>query len=99
MGQILVAHKILVILYHLLEGTFYEEERCDRLQARQEVRHRNAPSRLASDSPSASPEPVWPKGEALHLPTPTPCSLLPRGATREWKGRSVSQWRQGFRGK
>jgi transposase len=34
-----VAHKILVIGYHLLlEGTFYEEERYDRLQARQEER-------------------------------------------------------------
>lgn len=34
-----VAHKILVIVYHLLrEGTFYEEERYDRLQTRQEER-------------------------------------------------------------
>jgi transposase len=34
-----VAHKILVIVYHLLlEGTCYEEARYDRLQARQEER-------------------------------------------------------------
>jgi hypothetical protein len=34
-----VAHKILVIGYHLLlEGTCYEEERYDRLQSRQEER-------------------------------------------------------------
>jgi transposase len=34
-----VAHKILVIVYHLLrEGTFYEEERYDCLQMRQEER-------------------------------------------------------------
>jgi len=34
-----VAHKILVIVYHLLrEGTFYDEERYDRLQTRQEER-------------------------------------------------------------
>ena len=34
-----VAHKILVIGYHLLlAGTFYEEERYDRLQAIQEER-------------------------------------------------------------
>jgi transposase len=34
-----VAHKILVIAYHLLlEGTCYEEERYDRLQSRQEER-------------------------------------------------------------
>jgi hypothetical protein len=34
-----VAHKMLVIGYHLfLEGTFYEEERYGRLQARQEER-------------------------------------------------------------
>jgi transposase len=36
-----VAHKILVIMYHLLlEGTFYEEERYDRLLPRQEERER-----------------------------------------------------------
>ena len=36
-----VAHKILVIIYHLLrEGTFYEEERYDRLLPRQEERER-----------------------------------------------------------
>jgi transposase len=36
-----VAHKILVIVYHLLaEGTFYDEERYDRLQPRQEERQR-----------------------------------------------------------
>jgi transposase len=34
-----VAHKILVIAYHLLlEGTYYEEARYDRLQDRQEER-------------------------------------------------------------
>ena len=34
-----VAHKILVIVYHLLlEGTCYEEARYDRLQDRQEER-------------------------------------------------------------
>jgi transposase len=34
-----VAHKMLVIVYHLLrEGTFYDEERYDRLQTRQEER-------------------------------------------------------------
>jgi hypothetical protein len=99
MEQILVAQNILMMVYHLLEGMFYEEERYDRMQARQKVRHRNTPSRLSSDSATASPEPVWPKGEALQLPAPTPCSLLPRGATCEWKGRSVSRWRHGFRGK
>jgi transposase len=36
-----VAHKILVIIYHLLlEGTFYEEERYDRLLPKQEERER-----------------------------------------------------------
>jgi len=36
-----VAHKIVVIIYHLLlEGTFYEEERYDRLLPRQEERER-----------------------------------------------------------
>ena len=36
-----VAHKILVIIYHLLlEGTFYEEERYDRLLPRQEEKER-----------------------------------------------------------
>jgi hypothetical protein len=36
-----VAHKALVIIYHLLlEGTFYEEERYDRLLPRQEERER-----------------------------------------------------------
>ena len=34
-----VAHKILVMVYHLLlEGTFYDEERYNRLQTRQEER-------------------------------------------------------------
>ena len=34
-----IAHKILVIVYHLLlEGTCYEEARYDRLQDRQEER-------------------------------------------------------------
>jgi transposase len=37
-----VAHKILVMVYHLLlEGTFYEEARDDHLQARQEERQQN----------------------------------------------------------
>ena len=36
-----VAHKILVIVYHLLaEGTLYDEGRYDRLQPRQEERDR-----------------------------------------------------------
>jgi hypothetical protein len=36
-----VAHKILVIVCHLLaEGTFYDEERYDRLQPRQEDQQR-----------------------------------------------------------
>jgi hypothetical protein len=36
-----VAHKILVVMYHLLlEGTFYEEERYDRLLPKQEERER-----------------------------------------------------------
>jgi transposase len=36
-----VAHKLLVIIYHLLlEGTFYEEERYDRLLPQQEERER-----------------------------------------------------------
>ena len=36
-----VAHKILVIVYHLLaEGTCYDEERYDRLQPRQEEQQR-----------------------------------------------------------
>ena len=36
-----VGHKILVIVYHLLaEGTFYDEERYDRLQPRQEEQQR-----------------------------------------------------------
>src|SRR4029453_5233049 len=36
-----VAHKILVIVYHLLhEGTLYEEERYDHLQPRQEEQQR-----------------------------------------------------------
>jgi transposase len=40
-AAVAVAHKILVIVYHLLqEGTFYEEERYDRLQPRQEERQR-----------------------------------------------------------
>src|SRR5262245_39461730 len=72
-----------MIVYHLPEGTFHEEERYDGLQARRKVRHRSTPSRLSSDSATASPEPVWPKGETLQLPTPTPCSLHPRGVTRE----------------
>jgi hypothetical protein len=34
-----IAHKILVMVYHLLlEGTFYEEARDDHLKARQEER-------------------------------------------------------------
>lgn len=37
-AAVAVAHKILVIVYHLLaEGTFYEEARYDHLQARQEA--------------------------------------------------------------
>jgi transposase len=40
-AAVTVAHKILVISYHLLlEGTFYEEERYDRLVPRQEERER-----------------------------------------------------------
>jgi transposase len=40
-AAVAVAHKILVIIYHLLlEGTFYEEERYDRLLPRQEERER-----------------------------------------------------------
>jgi transposase len=40
-AAVTVAHKILVIIYHLLlEGTFYEEERYDRLLPRQEERER-----------------------------------------------------------
>jgi hypothetical protein len=36
-----VAHKILVLVYHLLaEGTFYDEERYNRLQPRQEAQQR-----------------------------------------------------------
>ena len=37
-AAVAVAHKILVIVYHLLaEGTFYEEARYDHLQSRQEA--------------------------------------------------------------
>ena len=40
-AAVAVAHTIVVILYHLLlEGTFYEEERYDRLVPRQEERER-----------------------------------------------------------
>ena len=40
-AAVAVAHKILVIIYHLLlEGTLYEEERYDRLVPRQEERER-----------------------------------------------------------
>jgi transposase len=40
-AAVAVAQKILVIVYHLLaEGTFYDEERYDRLQPRQEERQR-----------------------------------------------------------
>ena len=40
-AAVAVAHKILVIIYHLLlEGTFYEEDRYDRLLPRQEERER-----------------------------------------------------------
>jgi transposase len=40
-AAVAVAHKILVIIYHLLlEGAFYEEERYDRLVPRQEERER-----------------------------------------------------------
>ena len=40
-AAVAVAHKILVIIYHLLlEGTFYEEEWYDRLLPRQEERER-----------------------------------------------------------
>jgi transposase len=40
-AAVAVAHKILVIIYHLFqEGTFYEEERYDRLLPRQEERER-----------------------------------------------------------
>jgi hypothetical protein len=40
-AAVAVAHKILVIVYHLLtEGTFYDEERYDRLQPRQEAQQR-----------------------------------------------------------
>ena len=36
-----VAHKILVIIYHLLaEGTFYDEQRDDYLRPQQEERQR-----------------------------------------------------------
>ena len=36
-----VAHKILVIIYHLLsDGTFYDESRYDRQDARQEEREK-----------------------------------------------------------
>ena len=41
-----VAHKILVIVYHLLaEGTFYEEARYDHLRPKQEDASRSEPSR------------------------------------------------------
>ena len=40
-AAVAVAHKILVIVYHLLaEGTLYDEERYDRLQPRQEAQQR-----------------------------------------------------------
>ena len=40
-AAVAVAHKILVIIYHLLlEGTLYEEERYDRLLPKQEERER-----------------------------------------------------------
>jgi transposase len=40
-AAVAVAHKILVIVYHLLsEGTVYDEERYDRLQPRQEAQQR-----------------------------------------------------------
>ena len=40
-AAVAVAHKILVIIYHLLlEGTSYEEERYNRLLPRQEERER-----------------------------------------------------------
>ncbi|HSX81057.1 MAG TPA: transposase [Candidatus Saccharimonadia bacterium] len=44
-----VAHKILVIVYHLLlEGTCYEEERYDRLQARPEERQQKRAAQALS---------------------------------------------------
>src|SRR4029453_13290532 len=40
-AAVAVAHKILVIIYHLLaEGTFYDEQRYDRLLPKQEDRQR-----------------------------------------------------------
>ena len=40
-AAVAIAHKLLVIVYHLLaEGTLYDEERYDRLQPRQEERQR-----------------------------------------------------------
>ena len=44
-----VAHKILVITSHLLlDGTFYDESRSDRHEARQEEGKSNGPWRLWS---------------------------------------------------
>jgi hypothetical protein len=41
MAAVAVAHKMLVIIYHLLlQGTLYEEERYDRLLPKQEERER-----------------------------------------------------------
>jgi hypothetical protein len=40
-AAVAIAHKLLVIVYHLLaEGTLYDEEWYDRLQPRQEERQR-----------------------------------------------------------
>lgn len=40
-AAVAIAHKLLVIVYHLLaEGTVYDEDRYDRLQPRQEERQR-----------------------------------------------------------
>ena len=44
-----VAHKLLVIVYHLLsEGTVYDEQRYAHLQSRQEERRRSAIKALES---------------------------------------------------
>ena len=51
---------------------------------------RNAPSKPWSDSATASPENVWPSGEALHRSSFTHHSPLPRGALRECKRSRVS---------
>jgi transposase len=101
-AAVAVAHKMLVIISHLLlEGTFYEEERSERLVPRQEERERKRAlkalerlgyavtlAKIASSAGVASPITIRDGLFATHLA---------KGATTPGSG--VPKRRLGFRGK